>query len=191
MTGPDPLSAGAPEAKRDGRMLVLMGLLMVILGILAVASPLVTGVAIALTVGTLVLLGGVLQIVLGVKAESWGSRIFGMILGVVALVCGLLLIGHPLFGLSFLALVLAGYFLLDGIVQVVQGLDIKPDRGWGATLLAGLLSVLLGVLIWRRWPLSGAWAVGVLAGLKILLSGWSMIACGSVVSRLSRSPADR
>jgi uncharacterized membrane protein HdeD (DUF308 family) len=190
MTGPDPLSAGPPEATRDGRMLVLMGLLMVILGILAVTSPLVTGVAIALTVGTLVLLGGVLQIVLGVKAESWGSRIFGMILGVVALVCGLLLIGHPLFGLSFLTLVLAGYFLLDGIVQVVQGLDIKPDRGWGATLLAGLLSVLLGVLIWQRWPLSGDWAVGVLVGLKILLSGWSMIACGSAGRRAAQEVVD-
>jgi len=182
----DPL----PEAKRDGRMLVLMGVLMVTLGILAVTSPLLTGVAVALTAGTLVLLGGVLQIVLGVKAESWGSRIFGIILGLVALICGLLLIGHPLFGLSFLTLLLAGYFFLDGIFQVVQGLDIKPDRGWGATLLAGALSVLLGVLIWRQWPLSGAWAVGVLVGLKILLGGWSMIACGSVGRRAAQEVAD-
>jgi uncharacterized membrane protein HdeD (DUF308 family) len=171
-------------------MLWLMGVLMVFLGILAITSPLAAGIAVALTVGVLVLVGGLVQIVLGVKAESWGSRIFGMILGLVAFICGLLLVGHPLFGLSFLTLALTGYFFLDGIVQTVQGLDIKPDRGWGATLLAGVFSILLGVLIWRRWPLSGAWAVGVLVGIKLLLSGWSMISCGRTVPDTPRGAAD-
>jgi len=180
MSGPDPVSTAAQEVKRDARMLMLTGLVMVVMGLLALGAPLVAGVAVAFTVGSLVLLGGILQLILGVKAESWGSRIFGMILGLVALACGLLLIAHPLFSLGFLTWLLAGYLVLDGILQIVQALDIKPDRGWGVTLLAGTLSVLLGVLIWRQWPLSGAWAVGILVGVKILLSGWSMIVCGSV-----------
>ncbi|UCG84915.1 MAG: DUF308 domain-containing protein [Gemmatimonadota bacterium] len=185
MTAPD--RASAHEVKRDARMLMLMGVVMVILGLLALGAPLVTGVAVAVTVGSFVLLGGILQLILGVKAESWGSRIFGIILGLVAVVCGLLLIAHPLLSLGFLTLLLAGYFVIDGMFQVVQALDIKPDRGWGATLLAGVMSVLLGILVWRQWPLSGAWAVGVLVGIKILLSGWSMIACGSLGHRVAQT----
>jgi uncharacterized membrane protein HdeD (DUF308 family) len=182
MTGPQ-LPAAENEAKRDGRMLMLMGITMVVLGLVILGAPLVTGIAVAVTVGALVLVGGALQLVLGLKAESWGSRIFGIILGVVALLCGLLLIAHTIFRLGFLTALLAGYFLLDGILQVGQGLDIKPDRGWAATLLVGALSILLGTLIWRQWPLRGAWAVGILVGIKVLLSGWSMIVCGSMGRR--------
>ena len=65
-------------------MMILMGIMMVVLGILAMAAPLATGMAVAMIVGSLVVLGGILQVVLGVKAESWGSRIFGIILGIVA-----------------------------------------------------------------------------------------------------------
>lgn len=164
-------------------MMILMGIVMGALGILAMAAPLVTGVAVAMLVGFVVVLGGVLQVVLGVKAESWGSRIFGIMLGSVALICGLLLVGHPLFSLGFLSLLLAGYFLIDGIFQVVQAWDIKPEQGWGSTLFAGVFSIVLGVLIWRQWPLSGAWAVGILVGVKIVFSGWSMIACGTAGGR--------
>jgi uncharacterized membrane protein HdeD (DUF308 family) len=179
MPRPDPISEAVKDVKRDARMMILMGILMVVLGILAMAAPLVTGMAVAMIVGSLVVLGGILQVVLGVKAESWGSRIFGIILGIVALICGFLLIGHPLFSLGFLSLLLAGYFFIDGIFQVVQAWDIKPERGWGSTLFAGVFSIVLGILIWRQWPLSGAWAVGILVGIKIVFSGWSMIVCGS------------
>ena len=190
MTGPDPVSTAASEVKRDARMLMLMGVVMLVLGLLALGAPLLTGIAVAISVGSFVLLGGILQLILGVKAESWGSRIFGIILGLVAVVCGLLLIAHPLLSLGFLTLLLAVYFVFDGILQVLQALDIKPDRGWGVTLFAGALSVLLGILIWRQWPLSGTWAVGVLVGVKILLSGWSMIVCGSVGRRIAQAAAD-
>jgi uncharacterized membrane protein HdeD (DUF308 family) len=180
MPQPDQISVAAGDSKRDSRMMILMGVLMVFIGLLAMAAPLATGIAVAITVGCLVVLGGILQVILGVKAESWGSRIFGIMLGVVALVCGILLIGHPLFSLGYLSLLLAGYFFIDGIFQLVQAWDIKPEQGWASTLFAGLFSMLLGVLIWRQWPVSGAWAVGILVGIKIVLSGWSMIACGRV-----------
>jgi uncharacterized membrane protein HdeD (DUF308 family) len=88
------------------------------------------------------------------------------------------MLGRPLFGLASLTLVLAAYFLVDGIFEIIAAFQIKPKKGWGWVLFSGIAAFLLGYLIWSQWPLSGGWAIGVLVGVNLLLSGWSMIAFG-------------
>ena len=164
-------------------MLIVLGIGMVILGILAMGAPLITGVAVGLLVGVLIIAGGLAQAVYALKAKSWGSGIAGVVLGALSVVCGILMLGHPLFGLAFLTLVLAAYFIFDGIFEVVFAFKLKPLTGWGWTLVSGIVSLLLGILIWGQWPLSGVWAVGFLVGVNILFSGWSMIALGMAAPR--------
>ena len=64
---------------------------------------------------------------------------------------------------------------------MIAALRIKPDRGWGWLLFGGIVSLLLGLLIWREFPLSGTWAVGVLVGVKLLFAGLSIVTVGSAV----------
>ena len=73
-------------------------------------------------------------------------------------------------------LLLAIFFWADGAMRIVLSFQARPLRGWGWILFGGVLSVLLGFLIFRNWPLSGAWAVGTLVGIDLLYTGWSMIA---------------
>jgi len=167
------------EAKKSAGLLIALGGGLVILGFLAVGAPLITGVAVAIMVGTCVVVAGLLQVVLSFKAGSLGRGILAAILGVLSIVAGLLMIGHPLLGLGFLTLLLAGYFIVHGIFEIFHGLNLRPLAGWGWTLFGGIVTVLLGILIWRQWPLSGAWAVGVLVGIHILFSGWSAIMVGA------------
>ena len=67
--------------------------------------------------------------------------------------------------------------MFGGIFRIVVALSVR-FHNWGWLLLHGVIILLLGISIWRQWPLSGAWALGLLVGIRILLSGWSMIALG-------------
>jgi uncharacterized membrane protein HdeD (DUF308 family) len=173
------------EVKQSGGMLVFLGIGMVILGFLAIGAPLVTGVSVAIMVGIVVLLGGILQLAFAFKAPSRGSGILLFIVGLLTVVCGLYMLGNPIFGLGFLTLLLAAYLIVDGAFEAMHAFQIKPRPGWGWMLFSGIVSVLLGFMIWRQWPVSGVWAIGLLLGIRILLSGWSMIALGMTARSLA------
>lgn len=188
----DPTTAVASAAKavkESAAILIVLGIGMVILGILAMGAPLITGVAVGLLVGALIIAGGLAQAMYAFKAKSWGSGIAGVVLGALSIFCGILMLGHPLFGLAFLTLVLAAYFIIDGVFEIAFAFRLKPLTGWGWTLTSGIVSLLLGILIWRQWPISGAWAVGLLVGINILFSGWSMIALGTAARRMASAAA--
>jgi uncharacterized membrane protein HdeD (DUF308 family) len=95
------------------------------------------------------------------------------------------MIAHPVLQLSFLTLAMALYFIVAGIFEAISALGVRPLRGWGWILVGGLLSVLLGGLIWTQWPLSGAWAIGVLVGIKVMFLGVTMITLGSAARALA------
>jgi polyhydroxyalkanoate synthesis regulator phasin len=100
------------------------------------------------------------------------------------------MIFRPLVGLVTMTLLLAIYFLIDGISEIVAAFKIKPDQGWGWVLFNGIIAVLLGFMIWRQWPVSGAWAIGLLVGIHILMTGWSMIILGSGARRVAGAIED-
>jgi uncharacterized membrane protein HdeD (DUF308 family) len=77
--------------------------------------------------------------------------------------------------------ILIAYFLAMGISEITAAFRIRPAQGWGFLLFSGIVSVVLAVLIWNQWPLSGAWAIGVLVGIQLFSSGMTMIAIGSVI----------
>jgi uncharacterized membrane protein HdeD (DUF308 family) len=89
-----------------------------------------------------------------------------------------------------LTLFLAAYFLIDGICEIIAAFKIKPDQGWGWMLFNGVIAVLLGAMIWRQWPVSGAWAIGILVGVHILISGWSMVIFGTGARRFAGAIED-
>ena len=86
---------------------------------------------------------------------------------------------QPGMALASLTLVLAIYFLVDGLVMLFAAFSVKPARGWGWLLFNGIITLLLGLLIFGQWPLSGAWAIGILVGVRLLFAGMTMIALGS------------
>ena len=80
-----------------------------------------------------------------------------------------------------LTVILIAYFLAMGLSEIVAAFQSRPAQGWGFLLVSGSVSVVLAVLIWNQWPLSGAWAIGVLVGIQLISSGMTMIAIGSVI----------
>jgi uncharacterized membrane protein HdeD (DUF308 family) len=178
------------EAKKNSGFLIFLGILTVVFGVMAVASPLITGVAVSMFVGFLLLASGVARIVHALKSRQWGTGFWGTVIGLLGVAAGLLMIFRPLVGLMTMTLLLAFYFLIDGICEIIAAFKIKPDQGWGWVLFNGIIAVMLGIMIWRQWPVSGAWAIGVLVGIHILLTGWSMVILGTGARRISGAIED-
>lgn len=178
------------EAKKNSGLLIFLGVLTVVFGVIAIAAPLFTGITVTVFVGFLVLASGIAQIVHALKSKQWGTGIWGTIIGLLGCFAGLIMIFRPLVGLATLALLLAFYFLIDGISEIIAAFKIKPDQGWGWVLFNGVIALLLGIMIWRQWPVSGAWAIGVLFGVHMLMSGWTMVILGTGARRVAGAVED-
>jgi uncharacterized membrane protein HdeD (DUF308 family) len=160
--------------KRHAGVGTAVGILVVVAGILALLSPLVAGLAIAIAVGVLLIASGVSRLFLAFRMGSFGHGLMVFLLGALAIVIGGYMISRPGMALGTLTLVLAVYFAVDGVFQVLWAFRLRPIKGWGWALFSGIVSLALGVMIWRQFPVSGVWAVGTLAGIQMVFGGSSV-----------------
>ncbi len=177
-------------AKSGSSGMTAFGVIAIILGMLAMLAPGLTGLSIAMLLGFVVLIGGIVRIIWAFQAGSLGKGLLVFAIGGLTVLCGIALLANPLLAAGVLTIVLAVYFVLDGVVEITAGVQIRPQPGWGWLVFGGIVSILLGVMIWRQFPLSGPWAMGVLLGIKLFFVGLVMVTGGSAVRSLA-STAER
>ena len=100
---------------------------------------------------------------------------------------GVYLMQQPVAGLAKLTILLMAYLIATGILEIIVALQLRPADGWMTEAFSGAASLILGILLWRQFPLSGAWAVGVLFGIKMMFNGWALV----FVSRAARAFANK
>ena len=167
--------------RKNARVAVFAGVTMVICGLLSIGSPLAAGVSVTLFVGVLLAVGGVSQCFLAFRTGAFGRGLLMFVMGALTTVAGLYLFNQPLAGLAAITLFLAAYFVAIGVVELFAALQMRPEPGWNWMLINGMITFLLGAMIWRQFPVSGAWAVGILFGVKLLFGGIFLITVGRSV----------
>ncbi len=167
-----------------------IGILLLVMGILAIGSPLVTGMAITWTVGIFLILGGASQCLLAFRAGAFGRALLVFLTGLVTLIAGGFMLSQPVAALASITLLLAAYFLATGVLAIIAGLQVRPASGWGWMLANGVITLLLGLMLWKQWPLSGAWAVGVLFGVQLISTGVALLALGSAARGIAKGVED-
>jgi uncharacterized membrane protein HdeD (DUF308 family) len=165
--------------------LSILGFVLIILGVVALAVPALAGEAVVIVIGVMLVIAGVLQIISGVKAEQLSDKLPHVVLGVISGLCGLALLGEPWIGMKLITLILAIAFVVEGVWKIIASFRYRPAIGWFAMLASGVVSLLLGLLIWYQWPLSGLWAVGILVGVNLLITGVSLLAVSTTVRGLT------
>jgi uncharacterized membrane protein HdeD (DUF308 family) len=166
------------DAKQNAGWLIVLGIISIVVGVLAIASPLVAGKALTIFIGVLMIINGVSQLLHTFKAGSFGAGVLGFLGGILTTFAGLLMFFRPLFGLAVLTGILAAYFLIDGISSITLGIRVRPESGWVWMIFSGALALLLGVYIFAKWPISGVWVIGTLIGIHFLFRGWALTAVG-------------
>jgi uncharacterized membrane protein HdeD (DUF308 family) len=136
-------------------------------------------------VGIIMLFAGVVRAVTGMKAQTWGGTILSLLVGVASFLIGGLMVARPLLWLGAITLYPAVYFFVQGVMECMVALEHRPHGHWVWTLFGGVISIVLGVLIWSQWPISDAWAVGTLFGIHLIFAGWAHIAIGSAAKAVA------
>ena len=171
--------------KRSAGLGMVLGIGIAIAGVLAVISPFIAGLSVTIAVGVLLVLSGISRLFLAFKMGSFGRGLLMFVLGLVTLVAGGYMLARPGIGLQTLTLVLAAYLFVDGVFEIIYASKLRPIKGWGWTLFSGIAALVLGIMIWRQFPVSGMWAVGTIAGIHMIFAGSSMAS----LSRAARSDA--
>ena len=176
----------ANAARAGGKNMTVFGVIAIILGIMAMMMPGLIGVSVVYLLGVIVLIAGIMRMIWAFQAGGLGKGLLMFAIGLLTLLVGLALLVHPLFASGLLTIMLALYFILDGISEIAAGFQRRPSDGWGWMLFGGIVSILLGMMIWRQFPLSGLWAIGILLGIKLFFVGLIMVMTGSAVRSLSK-----
>lgn len=155
-----------------------LGVITIVFGVIAIGSPLITGAVVSAIIGMVLLIVGIIELIAAFAGDGGKAGVLAFIGGLITIVVGGLLIGRPVIGSAVLTIILGIYFLLDGITRISLSFQARPVPGWGWLLFGGAISLILGILIFTHWPLSGIWAVGVLVGIRILFAGVGMLLTG-------------
>ena len=163
------------EIKKNSGLTITIGVIVLLMGFLAMGSPLIAGLSVSLMVGGMLIIGGIAQLVFAIKSDN---GIFAIIIAVLMVIVGGYMISNPAAALASLTIFLAAYLIVSGVFEALLAFQVKPAKGWGWELFNGIISLLLGAMIWNQFPISGAWAIGILFGVKLLFSGWTLIMFG-------------
>jgi uncharacterized membrane protein HdeD (DUF308 family) len=161
------------------------GVALALVGLLALLFPVVSTFVIARVVGWLLVLSGLVTIWDAFTVEGTGAFFGELLIGLLKLALGVYVLRHPDVSVVVLTLLLAAVFMIDGTVQVVMALALRPLNGWGWMLFAGLVSIGAGLLIAAEVPRFSLVAVGIYLGVSFLSTGIARIMISSRLSQLA------
>lgn len=166
------------EAIRGDRVLFLLqGIIMMVLGALAIIWPQVSTLAVDLYVGWMFLLSGFTGLVAMFIASSLAAFVWSLLTAALSLFVGVLLLWHPVEGAVSLTLVLIAFFIVEGIFQTAAAIrhrEAFPDS-WGWLLMSGIADLVLAAMMIWGWPSTAIWALGLIVGLNLLTSGLAIV----------------
>lgn len=162
---------------------IVWAILLIICGTLAIASPAIAAVAVNIFLAWLIIFAGVVHIIIAFHAHSAGSLVWKLLVGLAYIFFGGYLLLHPVVGVASLTFVIAVLFLIEGVLDFILFFKMRTDHGSGWVLFDGIITILLGLLMYLQWPSSSAWAIGTLVGVSMIISGWTRLMLSLAVRR--------
>jgi len=173
--------------RRVSTLTMLWGVSLICLGMFAVAAPLIAAVAVNALIAWLIVLAGVVHLVVAFHSREAGSVIWRLLVGLAYICFGGYLIARPALGVASLTLLLASLFLVEGIFNIVLFFRAPAALRSSWFLFDGILTLLLGLMIYMQWPSSSAWAIGTLVGVSLIFSGVTRVMVSLTVRKATAS----
>jgi uncharacterized membrane protein HdeD (DUF308 family) len=168
---------------------IVWGVFLIILGMLAISSPMLAAVAVNTVIAWLIVFAGVVHVVVAFHSHRAGSVIWKLLVGIAYLGFGFYLLLHPLLGVASLTLVLASLFVIEGILNIVLFFRMRSVSGSSWVLIDGIITLVLGLMIYLQWPSSSAWAIGTLVGISMIISGVTRVMLSFAVRKAATALA--
>jgi uncharacterized membrane protein HdeD (DUF308 family) len=182
------LPADSTQLRKHSTWFIIYGVVLVVLGVVAILLPGIATLAVELMVGWLLLFGGVFGLIAVFSSgRSAPGFWWDLITAILAILAGLSLLIVPLAGMLTLTLILAIYLLASGATQVIQAIQYRTriPSAWAWVLISGLVNVALGLIIVFGLPGTAVWVLGLLVGINLVMTGAAVITAAVCVRRMA------
>lgn len=161
--------------RKNPSIYLIEGILLIILGTIAIVLPITSTIALTLILGWVLIIGGIYRFFRSIKLKSSLNHFWlSLSSGIVATIVGILLLGNIVKGIYLLTILLAIYFLVDGISSIFHAMTSRENHNWSWLLLSGIVTLILSVLILSGLPYTAVWILGLLLGINLILTGFAI-----------------
>jgi uncharacterized membrane protein HdeD (DUF308 family) len=159
------------------RTLMFQGVVIIILGVLAICAPVAATLAVDVFIGVLFLVSGIVGLIVIFSIGDAHAFVWGLITAALSVVVGILLLWRPVAGALSLTIVLTAFFIAEGVFQTVTSIAYRElmPRSWGWLLASGIADLVLAGIIIVGWPITAAWTLGLLVGINLIMSGIAIV----------------
>jgi uncharacterized membrane protein HdeD (DUF308 family) len=171
-------AAVANSVRAHWRLFLTEGIILLVLGILAIVVPPVATIAVAVLIGWLLLVSGVVGLIATFRSRGAPGFWWSLISALIGIAAGVVLLGWPLSGALSLTMILTVFLVLEGVVSILYALEHKRELSgrWGVMLFSGVIDLFLAGIIFAGLPGTAAWAIGLLVGINLVFGGSALIA---------------
>lgn len=180
---PSPLSPSAQALTKSRGLLIAGGILSLIVGFLAISFPLMFSVVIAQVLGAFAFASGVISLFLAIFGKHVAHRILNTVSALIRIGAGLALMIYVSGGVEVLTLILAVFFIIEGIACIAGSFQMRDHRGWIWIFLNGLTALILGGMVYLQWPSNSDFVLGLLYGINSIFAGISLLMLGLTSTR--------
>jgi uncharacterized membrane protein HdeD (DUF308 family) len=175
----DPLQAAVANSLQvHWRLFLTEGIILLVLGVLAIVVPPIATIAVEILIGWVLLVSGIVGLIATFRARRAPGFGWSMVSAVLGIVAGVVLLAWPLSGALSLTLILTVFLALEGVVSILYALEHKRELSgrWGVMLFSGAVDLILAGIIFAGLPGTAAWAIGLLVGINLVFGGSALIA---------------
>jgi uncharacterized membrane protein HdeD (DUF308 family) len=165
----------AENIKQNINGSLVIGILLAILGIIAIAVPRISTIFAETWLAVILLMAGFAKIVYATQTRDRGGFIWQLLLSGLYIATGVMLLVYPRTGILTLTLLLGSFLLTEGVFELILAFRLRPQENWTWVLGDGIITLLLGAMIWFQWPFDAPWLLGTLVGVSILFTGISRV----------------
>ena len=176
--------------RRASRASLVLSIVLIIFGLLAITLPMATSIGVVIVIGWLVIFDGLAQLVHAFQSSGVGHIVWKLLVAVFYLVAGGYLLASPGLGAAGLTLVLGIFLFAEGIADVVAYFATRKTGSSPWMLAEGVITLILGFMIWNQWPVSSLWVIGTLVGVSMVMTGTTRLMMALAVRKLAGRVAE-
>jgi uncharacterized membrane protein HdeD (DUF308 family) len=152
-----------------------IGALLIVLGIIAIALPVVSTIFVETWAALILISAGGAKLAYAFQTRSSGGFIWKLLLSILYVATGIMLFIYPTTGILTLTLLLGSFLLTEGVFELILAFRLRPQNNWLWVLGDGIITLILGAMIWFQWPFNAPWLIGTLVGVSVLFTGISRV----------------
>lgn len=168
---------------------IVLGILMIIAGMIAIFAPLAAGLVVVIVVGWMAIFNGGAQLFYAFSGHTEKNRWWEALLGLIYIIAGIYILMHPLGGMLAFTLLIGSFLIVYAIFALILAFRMRPHAGWGWVLFDGIITLLLGLMIYIHWPGTSDWVIGTLIGISFISSGVTRLMVSMAVRKVASSVA--